>query len=123
MRGESSVCCPRGFALQDRSGCAFPPAPAVADQACESTAQQGERTRLRSSDGTEQTMILDLTIPGNSGREIQSVGTCALGAVPKGKAPETEVDERHAVAAIYGSDLGSGCRIERIDGAVAEVSN
>ena len=70
-------------------GRALPPAQAVAKQAHESAAEQGESSGLgHATDAAEQTVVLDVAVrPGDACSEIQSVGEAAIGAIAKREAP------------------------------------
>src|SRR5215469_16244732 len=112
-----------GASWRNCLGGALGATPAISQQTHQATAEQRQRTRLGSCDGAEQTMVFDFVRPGNSRREIQGAGTCALSAISKSDAPETLVDKRHAVGAIQRPKLHSRDGVESVDGAVAEVPN
>src|SRR5271157_2189708 len=89
MEWESSLCHPRGFAVRNGSGCAFPPTPTVADQACKSAAEQGESTGLGSSgNAAKQAVFLNLAPrTGYAGGEVQDVLASPVATVAEGDVP------------------------------------
>src|SRR5271169_3227232 len=123
MVKESLRECQQESPVLDGLGCALPLTPAIADQACESTAEQGKGAGLgRGCDGAKQTVIFHVAGARNTGGEIQSVGTAARAHITENDVPESHVDKGIAVLVIqFPDEVPHG--IESVDSAITEVSH